>query len=152
MKQVNKKWDVELLIYTNGTQVRYREQSRQHSDEYLAHGAIRDYFGIQAGSFVKRVQVAAVEDEAQAKLLKSTFKTYLNKMGTPLLGRGVEPDAKTSIVDKILPTIKSIKQDSTLNDNQIDELWDEVEQIYAENSNGTDKGLSQTIDSALAKL
>ena len=73
-------------------------------------------------------------------------------MGTPLLGRGVEPDAKTSIVDKILPTIKSIKQDSTLNDNQIDELWDEVEQIYAENSNGTDKGLSQTIDSALAKL
>ena len=91
MNQLNKKWDVELLIYTNGTQVRYREQSRQHSDKYLAHEAIRDYFGIQAGSFVKRVQVATVEDESQAKLLKGTFKTYLSKMGTPLLGRGVNP-------------------------------------------------------------
>ena len=146
MKQVNKKWDVELLIYTNGTQVRYREQSRQHSDEYLAHGAIHNYFGVQAGSFVKRVQVAAVEDEAQAKLLKSTFKTYLNKMGTPLLGRGVFKD---TIEDKI---IHILKNRSKLAEEELDELWDEVEKIYSETNHINKEGLSQLIERVEKKI
>ena len=81
--------DVELLIYTNGVFPRYRKQAIRHSDKHLANQAIHDYFGIEAGSFVRRVQVAVVDNEEQAQLLKSTFKTYFNKMGTNLLTKKV---------------------------------------------------------------
>ena len=89
MSKLEKKWDVEILHYEKGVQPRYRLQTLQHTDEYLATGAIKDYFGANAGQFLRRVSVAVVDNEGDAIVAKRTLRQYFNAIGVTILGRGV---------------------------------------------------------------